>query len=359
MKIAMLFSGGVDSSVAMKLLQEEGHEVTAHYLKIWLEDDMAFMGDCPWEEDLSYVRQTCDQLGVPLEVVNMQQEYFDTVVEYTINELKSGRTPSPDIMCNQNIKFGLFFKKIGDKFDKIASGHYADIEEKHGKYYLKQAPDPVKDQTYILTYLNQKQLSKIYFPIGKLTKEEVRLLAEKYQLPSKSRKDSQGICFLGKIKYNTFIDYYLGEDKGDIVEAESNRKLGEHKGFWYHTIGQRQGLGLSGGPWYVVKKDLANNIVYVSNIKKSDEVLRDKFIASNVNWIPEKPDEVNLKVKLRHGPKKYDCTIEHIDGSSCYVYLAEKDQGLAAGQFAIFYYGDYCLGGGMINILSTDTNLSG
>jgi tRNA (5-methylaminomethyl-2-thiouridylate)-methyltransferase len=354
MKIAMLFSGGVDSSVAMKLLQEEGHDVTAHYLKIWLEDEMAFMGDCPWEEDMAYVRQTCDQLGIPLKVVNMQQEYFDTVVEYTINELKAGRTPSPDIMCNQNIKFGLFFKKMEAGYDKVASGHYAQIQEVQGKYLLKEAPDTIKDQTYFLTYLSQEQLSKIIFPIGKYSKEEVRLLAEKYQLPAKSRKDSQGICFLGKIKYNEFIDYYLGEVKGEIIEIETDKVLGQHKGYWYHTIGQRQGLGLGDGPWYVVKKDLEKNIVYVSKQKKSDEVLRDELIATNINWIPEQPSETSLKVKLRHGPRKYNCTIEYIDQSTARVKLDVQDQGLAAGQFAIFYCEDYCLGGGMINLISKE-----
>jgi len=341
MKIAVLTSGGVDSSVALRLLHEQGHQVTAFYLKIWLEDELQFLGDCPWEEDLGYVRAICTEINVPLEVVPMQKEYFETVVDYTINEVKSGRTPNPDIMCNSMVKFGLFLNKIGG-FDKIASGHYAQVEEIDGHFYLKMAPDPIKDQTYFLARLSQNQLSKVLFPIGHLNKNEVRELAEKYDLPNKNRKDSQGICFLGKFKYNDFIRTYLGERQGDIVEEESGKKVGEHQGFWYHTVGQRKGIGLSGGPWFVVRKDCEKNIVYVSNHYHENKA-RNQLEVGDLQWFGGQQPKGPLRVKLRHGETLYNCTLE---GNK--VQLDQDDQGIAAGQFAVFYQGELCVGSGVI-----------
>ena len=262
MKIAVLLSGGVDSSVALRLLKEEGkHELTAFYLKIWLEDELSFLGECPWEEDLEYVRAICDELEVPLKIVPLQKEYLDHVVSYVLAELKCGRTPSPDILCNERIKFGAFFDCIDSSFEKVASGHYAQVVEEDGAFYLKKAPDKVKDQTYFLSSLRQDQLGRALFPIGHLEKKEVRELAEKYDLPSKMRKDSQGICFLGKIKYKDFVKFHLGEKQGDMVDTESGKKMGTHNGMWFYTIGQRQGIGLHGGPWYVTGRDLDKNIV--------------------------------------------------------------------------------------------------
>ena len=204
MNIAVLVSGGVDSSVALRLLQDQGHTVTAFYLKIWLEDELSFLGDCPWEQDLAYVRQVCEQADVPLHVISLQKEYWDIVVSYVIAEVKAGRTPNPDILCNSRIKFGAFLDKIGDEFDAIASGHYAAIKEISGKKLLYAAPDAIKDQTYFLSHLNSAQLNKVLFPLGNFNKAEVRELAQKYDLPNKERKDSQGICFLGKLKYDEF-----------------------------------------------------------------------------------------------------------------------------------------------------------
>src|ERR1041384_3952794 len=257
MKIAVLLSGGVDSSVALHLAKQEGgHELTAFYLKIWLEEELAFLGDCPWEEDLKFARAVCEQAGVPLQIVSLQTEYQERVVAHVLSELKRGRTPSPDILCNQWIKFGLFFDKIDAGFDKVVSGHYAQIEQCDGTYLLKRSPDPIKDQTYFLHGLNQTQLSRLWFPIGHLTKVAVRKLAQEWNLPNRDRKDSQGICFLGKIRYPDSVRFHLGEKVGDIVEFETGRKLAAHHGVWFYTIGQRKGLGLGGGPWYVVKKDV-------------------------------------------------------------------------------------------------------
>lgn len=352
MRAAHLLSGGVDSSLALKLMLESGYDAKAYYLKVWLEDELSFLGNCPWEEDIEFARKVCDYLNVPLEIINMQAEYLENIVDYTLKELKAGRTPSPDVMCNKHIKFGEFFKKIGDSFDVASSGHYATIEEKSGKYYLKESVDKVKDQTYFLTYLSQEQLSKIYFPIGSYTKSEVRNLADEYGLPSKSRPDSQGICFLGKIAYNDFIKFHLGEKSGEIVEMETGRILGKHKGYWYHTIGQRHGLGLSGGPWFVAKKDIEDNTVFVSKVKFGDSVQRRSLILNNINWIPELPSGKEFQIKLRHGPNKVNCELISISPSRAFITLEEPDQGIAAGQFGIIYKNGYCFGGGVIELNS-------
>ncbi|MCK9185868.1 tRNA 2-thiouridine(34) synthase MnmA [Candidatus Gracilibacteria bacterium] len=354
MKVAVLLSGGVDSSVALKLLQKKGCDITAFYLKIWLEDEMSFMGECPWEEDLKYVREVCNKEKIPLKIVPMQKEYFDTVVKYTIEEVKKGRTPNPDIMCNNNIKFGLFLNKIDKSFDKVATGHYAQVIKKTGKYFLKRSPDKIKDQTYFLARLSQKQLARAEFPIGHLNKKQVRKYAEKFDLPNKNRKDSQGICFLGKLKYSDFLKHYLGEKKGDILEYETGKKVGAHTGTYYYTIGQRKGILLAGGPWYVVEKDLKKNIVFVSKNYHDKNKKRNEFEITDYNFFRSKlPSNTNLKVKLRHGEKMYIAKITkitpHCGAKRAHVKINKNDQGIAKGQFAVFYKNDICLGSAVID----------
>lgn len=349
MKIAVLVSGGVDSSVALKLLQEQGHEVHAFYLKIWLEDELAYLGDCPWQEDLEYVRAVCDQLNAPLNVISLQKEYHQEVVSYVMQEIKAGRTPNPDVLCNQRIKFGMFFKHIDDSFEKVATGHYAQVKDQNGIAQLHRAPDPVKDQTYFLAYLSQEQLARALFPIGHLQKSEVRELAHRFNLPTRDRKDSQGICFLGKLKFNDFIKHHMGEFPGDIIEYESGKKLGTHKGFWFHTIGQRQGSGLAGGPWYVVAKDPHKNIVYMSREYYSDDKKRNTFIIEKCNWLAgSEPENKHVHVKLRHGPRMYEAQMQLLPNSCARITLAEDDQGIAPGQFAVIYDNELCLGAGII-----------
>lgn len=353
MKIAVLVSGGVDSSVALRLLQEQGHSLTAFYLKIWLEDELSFLGECPWEDDLQYVRRVCEQAAVPLEIVSLQKEYHEKVVAHTIAQVRLGHTPNPDILCNTVIKFGLFIDYIdrhyAHRFAKIASGHYAQLIEKNGMYMLQRAPDPIKDQTYFLAALTQMQLSRALFPIGHLTKKEVRDLAHRYDLPNKDRKDSQGICFLGKLKFSEFINHYLGERPGDLVEFESGIVQGRHKGFWYHTIGQRQGLGLAGGPWYVVSKDPTNNVVFISRNYFSDDKPRNSFIVSSCHWLSGVwPASNTVQVKMRHGSQIYEATLESLAQLQARVILASRDQGIAPGQFAVFYDNDICLGSAVI-----------
>lgn len=349
MKIAVLTSGGVDSSVGLKLLQEQGHDVTAFYLKIWLEDELSFLGDCPWEEDLKYLREICKTAKIPLKIIPLQKEYFETVVAYTLKEVKSGRTPNPDMMCNNNIKFGLFLKKIDKSFEKIATGHYAKIAHEKDKFFLKKTPDPIKDQTYFLSNLKQKQLKRLIFPLGNLRKSEVRKLAKKFKLPNQNRKDSQGICFLGKFKYNEFIKHYLGTKTGKILEYETGKNLGEHEGFWYYTIGQRKGIKLSGGPWFVVKKDIKKNIIYVSNRYHEQDKKRNTLKVGNFNWFSGSfPGKKKLQVKLRHGEHFYDCLITQISKTRACLKISGNDQGIAPGQFAAFYDGQICLGSAII-----------
>ena len=348
MKIAVLLSGGVDSSVALRLLKDQGHDLTAFYLKIWLQDEFSFLGECPWEEDLKFARAVCEQSEVPLEVLPLQTEYWENVVSYTIVEIKEGRTPNPDIFCNSLIKFGQFYDKIDPSYEKVASGHYANIEETNGKYILKTSPDPVKDQTYFLSYLTQKQISRALFPVGRYHKTEIRNLAEKFKLPTRSRKDSQGICFLGQIKFKEFVKHHLGEIEGEIIDVDSSKVMGKHPGYYYYTIGQRSGLKLGGGPWFVVGKDVKKNIVYISRENKAVRE-RDEFKVGKMNWITGNPaKEKKLKVKLRHGPNYYNCAITWRNDSTLSVKIDTPDKGIAPGQFAVFYHKDICLGGGVI-----------
>lgn len=347
MNIAVLVSGGVDSSVALQLLHEQGHTITAFYLKIWLEDELSYLGSCPWEEDLGYIRALCERLKIPLEVVPLQREYAEAVVAYVIEEVKAGRTPNPDLLCNKEVKFGAFYRHIDSMFDKVATGHYAQVIEQEGLFLLKRAPDIIKDQTYFLARLNQGQLSRALFPIGHLQKYQVREYAMHYRLPAMARKDSQGICFLGKISFAEFLEYHVGTREGLFVEYETGKVMGKHKGFWFFTIGQRQGIGLAGGPWYVVKKECTENTVYISRHYHDLTALRESFIMTNCHWIAGRaPAAGAVDVKVRHGAALHHAQLRPLDDGTYYVQLATPDQGIASGQFAVLYQDDICLGSG-------------
>jgi len=348
-RVAVLVSGGVDSAVALHRLVERGDmDVTAFYLKIWLEDDAAFLGSCPWEEDLEYVRAVCGRLGVPLEIVSLQQEYRRRVVEYALGELKLGRTPSSDIFCNSLIKFGAFLEGAGRDFDWVASGHYARTRNVEGTTHLLRGVDPVKDQTYFLCRLSQEQVTRCIFPIGEFGKGEVRRLAQEMNLPNAERPDSQGICFLGKIPYDQFVRYHLGDRPGSIVDVESGRVLGEHRGLWFHTIGQRKGLGLGDGPWYVVSKEPETCTIKVVHGENLVGHTRRQFVVIDPHWIAGEPRTTNLMVRIRHGERLWPAEVLVEGADKVRVTLAEGDPGIAAGQFAVFYDGEECLGGGPI-----------
>lgn len=348
-RIAVLLSGGVDSSVALMRLREQGfRNITAYYLKIWLEDELSYLGSCPWEEDLSYASAVAELAGVPLVAVPLQREYYERVVMYTVSELKAGRTPSPDIMCNGRIKFQAFYDKIQSDVEAVATGHYARLSVHGEERLMFRAPDPVKDQTYFLSRLSQSQLRKLLFPVGEFMKTDVRALAARYGLPNRGRKDSQGICFLGKIRYPEFVRHYLGTKPGSIVERETGRTLGAHDGHWFYTIGQRQGLGLSGGPWYVSGKEVGSNTVFVSSRPAAEAGARDRFTVRDPSWLSSPPETDRLLLKIRHGPGIVPCSVRPLSDSRLEVRMDLPDRGVAAGQFAVFYDRERCLGCGVI-----------
>jgi tRNA-specific 2-thiouridylase len=351
MEIASLLSGGVDSSVVVHLLKEAGFNPTLFYIKIGMDDDELL--HCTSEEDIEMASLIARRYGCRLEVVDLHKDYWDNVVAYTIEKVKQGLTPNPDVMCNKLIKFGVFEQRVGKDFDKTATGHYATTTERNGKTYLSTARDPLKDQTDFLAQINSLQVSKLMFPIGHLMKSEVRDIAVAANLPSSKRPDSQGICFLGKVNYNDFIRRYLGEKDGPIVELETGKILGKHKGYWFHTVGQRKGLGLSGGPWYVIKKDVAANIVWASKGYDVETQYGNEFLMKDFHFITDNPwndmGEADVTFKIRHTPEfTKGKIIRTPDGYR--MLSSEKLQGIAPGQFGVVYdaQSKICIGSGEI-----------
>lgn len=354
MKIAALISGGVDSAVAVHRLKEEGHDIHLFYIRIGLDTDE---GDCSAEEDIEMCQYIARAYGLPFDVVSLHQEYWDYVMEYALTTVKQGLTPNPDIMCNQIIKFGFFEERWGNAFDKTATGHYATITERDGLQWLSTGVDAVKDQTDFLARISYKQLSHAMFPIGSLPKSRVREIAIASHLPNAYRKDSQGICFLGKINYNDFIERHLGKRPGPIVEIETGKKLGMHNGYWFHTIGQRKGLGLSGGPWYVVKKNIPDNVIYVSNGYGTAKQYGRTINIDETLFITRDPwgdsaADVPITFKNRHMPSFIPASITRTAPGQYRIDSHEDVQGIAPGQFAVLYDRDrhICYGSGIITI---------
>ncbi|MCM1369804.1 MAG: tRNA 2-thiouridine(34) synthase MnmA [Candidatus Amulumruptor caecigallinarius] len=353
MKIAVLVSGGVDSAVVVDLLHKQGHELHLFYIRIGGENGE---GDCSAEEDIEMCTLIAHKYNLPLQVVSLHEEYWESVMGYTLRTVKEGLTPHPDMMCNKLIKFGYFEERWGHEFDKTATGHYASIKERNGKLYLATAADPVKDQTDFLAQISYEQLSRLMFPLGNIPKSEVRRLAAEASLPNAVRKDSQGICFLGKINYADFIERHLGIRKGSVIEIETGKKIGEHRGYWFYTIGQRKGLGLSGGPWFVVRKNVRDNVIYVSNGYDTRKQYGRRIAIEEMHWITENPileesGSMSITFKTRHTPEFISGKMESV-GNGSYVVHSDADvQGIAPGQFAIIYTPDkeLCLGSGMIS----------
>lgn len=354
MDIAVLLSGGVDSSVVVHLLCEQGHRPSLFYIKIG-RDDADYM-DCSAEEDLEIASVIARRYGLPLEVVDLHREYWDNVAAYAIDKIRRGLTPNPDVMCNKLIKFGCFEQRVGKEFDFTATGHYATTVLLDGKTWLGTAIDPVKDQTDFLAQIDHLQVSKLMFPLGGLMKHEVRDIALHAGLPSARRRDSQGICFLGKINYNDFVRRFLGEREGEIVELETGRKLGTHRGYWFHTIGQRKGLGLSGGPWFVVRKDTDENVIYVSHGYDTEQQFGYEFRMYDFHFITENPwedvtEEVPVTFKIRHTPEFIKGRLLQ-ETAGYRIVSEEKLQGIAPGQFGVIYDENsrLCIGSGEIQI---------
>lgn len=341
MNIAALVSGGVDSSVVVHLLKEQGYTPDIFYIRIGMEDEEGYI-DCPAEEDIEITQWIARKYGCRFEEVNLHKEYWDNVVSYTIESVRKGLTPNPDVMCNKLIKFGAFDDRRGHAYDRIATGHYATTAIVDGNTFLATAKDPVKDQTDFLSQLSYRQIQKLMFPIGHLMKGDVRAIAHEAGLPSADRKDSQGICFLGKINYNDFIKRYLGEREGKIVELESGKVLGTHKGYWFHTIGQRKGLYLSGGPWFVVRKDIEENVLYVSQGYDPREQYGDRITLMGFHPLApvELPLPMEVKFKIRHTPEFHPGRLVQLPDGLVQIESGELIQGIAAGQYATIYDAD-------------------
>ena len=351
-KVALLLSGGVDSAVAVYELSRYDIHPDCFYIKIGPEEEEEW--DCTSEEDLEMATAVAARYKCKLEVVDCHQDYWDKVTKYTMDKVRSGFTPNPDVMCNRMIKFGAFHDKVGHNYDYIVTGHYAQTEIIDGKKWLVTSPDPVKDQTDFLAQIYDWQLQKAIFPIGHYMKEEVREIAEREHLINAERKDSQGICFLGRINYNDYIRRYLGENPGNVLELETGKLIGKHKGLWFHTIGQRHGLGFGGGPWFAVKKDIEKNILYVSHgyepskaFKKDFPVHDFHFLTCNI-W--EGMDTANVRFKIRHTPEYHKATIELKGNGSFIVHSEEPIHGVAPGQFCVVYDENHhrCIGSGEI-----------
>lgn len=354
MNIAVLLSGGVDSSVVVHLLCEQGLRPSLFYIKIG-KDDADYM-DCSAEEDLEIATAIARRYGLSLEVVDLHKEYWDNVAAYAIDKIRRGLTPNPDVMCNKLIKFGCFEQRVGREFDFTATGHYATTVLQEGKTWLGTAVDRLKDQTDFLAQIDYLQVSKLMFPLGGLMKQEVRDIARRVGLPSAKRRDSQGICFLGKINYNDFVRRFLGDKDGDIIELETGKKLGRHRGYWFHTIGQRKGLGLSGGPWFVVRKDIDANVVYVSRGYETELQYGNEFLMHDFHFITDNPwknkqEEVDVTFKIRHTPEFIKGRLVS-EAEGYRIISAEKLQGIAPGQFGVIYdeASRFCIGSGEIYI---------
>lgn len=340
-RIYVGMSGGVDSSLTAALLKEKGYEVTGVYMKNWTEDLPGMR--CPWADDLSDAKRVAVQLGIPFKVYDFEAEYKHKVVDYMVAEYLAGRTPNPDVMCNQEVKFKLFLSAaLADGADLIATGHYARVKE--GK--LLRAADDNKDQTYFLYRVTKEALERTLFPIGELTKPDVRRMALERGLVTAGKRDSQGICFVGSIGIKEFLSQYVTAKPGQVIEQETGSVIGEHEGAVFYTIGQRHGLNLGGGlPYYVVSKDMDSNTVYVSRNLGDESMWRSRIPLQSLHWIDSTPGESDrIQVRLRHRgsllPGRYK------DGA---VVLDEAERAVAPGQSAVLYLNDTVLGGGIVS----------
>lgn len=337
-------SGGVDSSVTAALLLQQGYTVTGVYMKNWTQDLPGMK--CPWADDLADAKRVAVQLGIPFKVFDFQQEYKQQVVDYMIAEYKAGRTPNPDIMCNQEIKFNLFLRTaLEDGADMVATGHYARVQD--GK--LLTGLDKNKDQSYFLYRVTQDALEHTLMPIGELTKPEVRKRAAELGLVTAEKKDSQGICFVGKVGIKEFLQQYVTAESGDIIDKKTGAVIGQHDGAIYYTIGQRHGLNVGGGlPYYVTGKDMAKSQVFVTTDLNDEALWLKKVRLNQVHWINGQPDLAKTyQVRLRYRAPLIDCRFE-LQGDDLLIHLSDAERAITAGQSAVIYDGDRVAGGGIV-----------
>lgn len=347
-------SGGVDSSVAALLLQQQGYQVEGMFMKNWEEDDSEEY--CSAAEDLADARSVSESLGLSLHAVNFSAEYWDRVFSHFLKEYEAGRTPNPDILCNREIKFKAFLEHaIGLGADYIATGHYARVDCKDGRYRLLKGRDAGKDQSYFLYTLGQSQLSRSLFPVGELEKNEVRRIAEQHQLVTYDKKDSTGICFIGERNFREFLSRYLPAQPGEIQTPEG-LVIGHHSGLMYYTLGQRQGLGIGGvpgasdDPWYVVSKDMERNVLIAAQGHNHPLLFSQSLQASQLSWVdgagPAAPYRCRAKTRYRQSDQA--CTITRMENGQCEVVFEEPQRAVTPGQSVVFYDDEVCLGGGVI-----------
>ncbi len=347
-RVVIGMSGGVDSSVAALLLKEQGYEVIGVFMKNW--DDTDEFGVCTATQDYEDVIRVCNQIDIPYYSVNFEKEYWDKVFTYFLDEYRSGRTPNPDVMCNKEIKFKAFMDyalSIGAEY--VATGHYAQVRTVNGKTELLRGVDTSKDQTYFLNQLSADVLAKVLFPLGHLEKKDVRKIAEKHNLATATKKDSTGICFIGERNFKEFLSEYLPAQPGEMKTLQGEVK-GRHDGLMYYTIGQRHGLGIGGEgePWFVVGKNIKENILYVEQGDSNQYLYSDALIASGLNWINEVESSFSCTAKFRYRQKDSQVYVTKLDEDRVLVEFEHDERAVTPGQAVVFYQDEVCLGGGTI-----------
>jgi tRNA-specific 2-thiouridylase len=366
-KIIVGMSGGVDSSVAALLLLEQGYDVEGLFMKNWEEDDDEDY--CAAATDLKDASTICDRLNIKLHTINFSSEYWDRVFQHFLDEYSAGRTPNPDILCNREIKFRAFLEHAIDLgAEKIATGHYARTRLHNNKTQLLRGIDSNKDQSYFLHALNQYQLSHAMFPIGEYDKTQIRELAKENDLVTHDKKDSTGICFIGERRFSTFLEKFLPARPGEIQSVEGAH-IGEHNGLMYYTLGQRKGLGIGGlkesdeDPWYVVEKDLINNVLKVAQGHNHPAMFNNTLETGQINWIEQaeadidsrsKPENATLTAKIRYRQQDQNCALTKIDNEKYKVRFEQAQRAITPGQSIVFYQNEVCLGGGVIEAMNNE-----
>jgi tRNA-specific 2-thiouridylase len=363
-QIMVAMSGGVDSSVAALLLQREGKSIAGMFMKNWEEDDR--FGACPAEDDAADALAVAARLGIECHRRNFAAEYWDYVFENFLSEYRAGRTPNPDILCNREIKFKAFLDHAQDLgAEYIATGHYVRRDEQDGVHRLLRGMDDNKDQSYFLYTLGQQQLAKTLFPVGELAKPEVRKLAEQAGLRVHDKKDSTGICFIGERNFRTFLSEYIDGAAGEIRTIDG-QTIGTHQGLMFHTLGQRQGLGIGGvkgfadKPWYVLHKDLDNNVLYAGQEHNHPWLMSNRLVARQLSWVSGRPPEPGsvLGAKVRYRQSDQACVVEEISADRLVLDFEQPQRAVTPGQSVVLYSGDSCLGGGIIDWANTPPTLA-